>query len=240
MRFLKFISPAVILSVMLATPVSASTDTIELKFGHVGKPGSLFEASVNEFARRANAKLGNRAKVLTFGSSQLGKDKELLKKLKLGTVNFALPSSVMASVADEFGLFDMPYLVKDREHMSRIERKIVWPTLAPILEKKGYKILAIWENGFRNITNNKRPINTPKDLQGLKLRTPKSVWRVKMFKAYGANPSPLSFSEVFVALQTGTFDGQENPLAQIASGKFQEVQKYLSMTGHVYTPAYVT
>ncbi len=124
--------------------------------------------------------------------------------------------------------------------MARIEKEIVWPKLAPILEKKGYKVLAIWENGFRNITNNKRPINIPQDLQDLKLRTPKSVWRVKMFKAYGANPAPLSFSEVFVALQTGTFDGQENPLAQIASGKFQEVQKYLSMTGHVYTPAYVT
>ncbi len=238
MRFLKIISPAVLLSVMLATPVIA--EPMQLNFGHVGKPGSLFEASANEFAKRANAKLGNKAKVVVFGSSQLGKDKELLKKLKLGTVNFALPSSVMASVVDEFGLFDMPYLVKDREHMARIEKKIVWPTLAPIVEKKGYKILAIWENGFRNITNNKRPINTPKDLQGLKLRTPKSVWRVKMFKAYGANPSPLSFSEVFVALQTGTFDGQENPLAQIASGKFQEVQKYLSMSGHVYTPAYVT
>jgi tripartite ATP-independent transporter DctP family solute receptor len=238
MRFLKIISPAVLLSVMLATPVIA--EPMQLNFGHVGKPGSLFEASANEFAKRANAKLGNKAKVVVFGSSQLGKDKELLKKLKLGTVNFALPSSVMASVVDEFGLFDMPYLVKDREHMARIEKKIVWPTLAPIVEKKGYKILAIWENGFRNITNNTRPINTPKDLQGLKLRTPKSVWRVKMFKAYGANPSPLSFSEVFVALQTGTFDGQENPLAQIASGKFQEVQKYLSMTGHVYTPAYVT
>ena len=238
MRILKIIIPAFILSVIMATPGFA--DTIELKFGHVGKPGSLFEASVNEFAKRANAKLGNKAKVIAFGSSQLGKDKELLKKLKLGTIDFALPSSVMASVADEFGVFDMPYLVKDRDHMARIEKKIVWPTLAPVLEKKGYKILAIWENGFRNITNNKRPINTPKDLQDIKLRTPKSVWRVKMFKSYGANPSPLSFSEVFVALQTGTFDGQENPLAQIASGKFQEVQKYLSMTGHVYTPAYVT
>ena len=238
MRILKFISPAIVLSIILATPVFGAE--LELKFGHVGKPGSLFEASVNEFAKRANAKLEGKAKVIGFGSSQLGKDKELLKKLKLGTVNFSLPSSVMASVADELGVFDMPYLVKDREHMARIEKEIVWPTLVPILEKKGYKVIAIWENGFRNITNNTRPIDVPADLKGLKLRTPKSVWRVKMFKAYGANPSPLSFSEVFVALQTGTFDGQENPLAQIASGKFQEVQKYLSMTGHVYTPAYVT
>ena len=238
MKFLKTFCSAVVLGGLLAG--TASAETLELKFGHVGKPGSLFEASANEFAKRVNARLGDKAKVVVFGSSQLGKDKELMKKLKLGTVNFALPSSVMASVVDEFGLFDMPYLVKDREHMSRIEEKIVWPTLAPILEKKGYKILAVWENGFRNITNNVRPINTPEDLKDLKLRTPKSVWRVKMFKAYGANPTPLSFSEVFVALQTGTFDGQENPLAQIASGKFQEVQKYLSMSGHVYTPAYVT
>ena len=239
MKFFKFFSPAVLLGAILANPLYAA-DTMELKFGHVGAPGSLFEASANEFARIANERLGGKAKVVAFGSSQLGKDKELLKKLKLGTVDFALPSSVMSSVADEFGLFDMPYLVKDRAHMARIEKEIVWPTLAPIAEQKGYKILAVWENGFRNITNNVRPINVPADLQDLKLRTPKSVWRVKMFKAYGANPTPLSFSEVFVALQTGTFDGQENPLAQIASGKFQEVQKYLSMTGHVYTPAYVT
>jgi tripartite ATP-independent transporter DctP family solute receptor len=238
MKTLRIIIPALLLTLITGSSVFAAP--LELKFGHVGKPGSLFEASANEFAKRANAMLGDKAKVVVFGSSQLGKDKELLKKLKLGTINFALPSSVMASVADEFGLFDMPYLVKDRAHMARIEKEIVWPMLEPILEEKGYKILAVWENGFRNITNNKRPINKPEDLQGLKLRTPKSVWRVKMFKAYGANPSPLSFSEVFVALQTGTFDGQENPLAQIASGKFQEVQKYLSMTGHVYTPAYVT
>ena len=186
-------------TVLVASPAVAKI--VELKFGHVGKPGSLFEASVNEFAKRANAKLAGKAKVIGFGSSQLGKDKELLKKLKLGTVDFALPSSVMASVADEAGLFDMPYLVKDRAHMARIEKEIVWPTLVPILKKKGYKVIAIWENGFRNITNNTRPINVPADLQGLKLRTPKSVWRVKMFKAYGANPAPLSFSEVFVALK---------------------------------------
>ncbi len=235
--FYKIAGMAAVAAIM-STQVMAGE--LVLKFGHVGKPGSLFEASANEFAKRANAKLAGKARVEVFGSSQLGKDKELLKKLKLGTINFALPSSVMASQVDEFGMFDMPYLVKDRAHMARIEKEIVRPTLMPIAEAKGLKILALWENGFRHITNNKRPIDIPGDLAGIKLRTPKSVWRVKMFKAYGANPTPLSFSEVFVALQTGTFDGQENPFAQIASAKFQEVQKYLSLTGHVYTPAYVT
>ena len=90
--------------------------------------------------------------------------------------------------------------------------------MVPEAEKVGYHILGVWENGFRQITNNKRPIVKPEDLQGIKLRVPKGVWRVKMFKAYGANPTPLGFSEVFVALQTGAMDGQENPLAQIYSG----------------------
>jgi tripartite ATP-independent transporter DctP family solute receptor len=227
---------------LLATLFAAGSALaqMELKFGHVGNPGSLFQKSADEFATRANAKLGGKAKVVVFGSSQLGNDRELLQKLKLGTVDFALPSTVMSSEADVFGMFEMPYLVKDRDHMKRIEKEIFWSTLEPAVEKKGLKIIAVWENGYRHITNNKRPINVPKDLDGLKLRTPKGKWRVKMFQAYGANPSPLAFSEVFTALKTGVYDGQENPFAQIYSGKFYEVQKFLSLTGHVYTPAYVT
>ncbi len=212
---------------------------IEIRLGHVGEPGSLFQKSADEFAKRANAKLGDKAKVVVFGSSQLGGDKELLQKLKLGTVELAIPSTVMSSEVDLFGIFEMPYLVKDREHMKRIEKDVVWPGLAPEAEKKGLKVVAVWENGYRHITNNKRPINTPADLNGIKLRTPEGKWRVKMFQAYGANPSPMKFSEVFTALQTGVMDGQENPFTQIYSAKFQEVQKFLSLTGHVYTPAYL-
>ena len=226
------------LAAALAWTASAQAQT-ELKFGHVGEPGSLFELSAKEFAKRANEKLGDDYEVVTFGSSQLGTDEELLQKLLLGTADFALPSTVMSSVVPEFGMFEMPYLVKDREHMKRIEQEVVWPTLAPAAEAKGYKVLGVWENGFRHITNNVRPIVKPEDLQGIKLRTPSGEWRVKMFQAYGANPTPMSFSEVFTALQTGVVDGQENPFTQIYSARFHEVQKYLSLTGHVYTPAYV-
>ena len=209
-----------------------------LKFGHVGQPGSLFEYSANAFAECANTALGDNAQVQTFGASQLGKDAELLQKLKLGQVDFALPSSVMSSVSDEFGIFEMPYIIQDRDHMRRVQRAL-GGTFQDAANAKGYRILGYFENGFRNITNNTRPINVPADLEGIKLRTPKGAWRVKMFKLYGANPTPMAFSEVFTALQTGVIDGQENPYAQIASAKFQEVQKYLSRTGHVYTPAYV-
>ncbi len=226
-------------AVVLGFGTSSALAQIELRLGHVGEPGSLFQKSADEFAKRANAKLAGKATVVTFGSSQLGGDKELLQKLKLGTVDFAIPSTVMSSEVDLFGIFEMPYLVKDREHMKRIEKEVVWPALAPAAEKKGLTIVAVWENGYRHITNNKRPINVPADLAGIKLRTPEGKWRVKMFQAYGANPSPMKFSEVFTALQTGVMDGQENPFTQIYSAKFQEVQKYLSLTGHVYTPAYL-
>jgi tripartite ATP-independent transporter DctP family solute receptor len=237
MSFAKSLLAVIAATVLSATAAVAQT---EIKFGHVGEPGSLFDQSAQEFAKRANAKLGDKAKVVVYGSSQLGSDGEMMKKLKLGTFDLALPSTVMSSQVPAFGVFEMPYLVKDRVHMAKIRDQVVNPTLVPIAGKAGYHIIGIWENGFRQITNSKHPIKVPDDLKGIKLRVPGGTWRVKMFKAYGANPSPLAFSEVFVALQTGVMDGQENPLAQIYPARFYEVQKYLSMTGHVYTPAYVT
>ena len=212
---------------------------VEIKLGHVGEPGSIFQISADEYAKRVNAALAGKAKVVVFGSSQLGGDKEMLQKVKLGTLDMVVPSTVMSSEVDLFGIFEMPYLVKDRAHMGRIEKELFWPRLSPEAEKKGLKVLAVWENGFRHITNSKRPISTPADLKGIKLRVPEGKWRVKMFQAYGANPSPMKFSELFTALQTGVMDGQENPFTQIYSAKLQEVQKYLSLSGHVYTPAYL-
>ena len=232
-----FLASAAVILGMLVAPARAQTT--ELKFGHVGSPGSLFDVSAAEFAKRVKEKTGGKVVIQVYGSSQLGDDTELLQKVKLGTIDFALPSTVMSSVVPAYGLFEMPYLVKDREHMKRIDKEIVWPTLVPIAEKAGYQVLATWENGFRQITNNLRPINVPEELKGIKLRVPKGKWRLKMFQAYGASPSAMGLSEVFVALQTGVMDGEENPLTQIYTSKFQEVQKYLSMSDHVYTPAYV-
>jgi tripartite ATP-independent transporter DctP family solute receptor len=217
----------------------ALAQQVELKLGHVGEPGSLFQTSADEYAKRVNAKLAGKVKVVVYGSSQLGGDKEMVQKLKLGTIDMALPSTVMTSEVDQFGLFELPYIVKDRAHMARIEKDVFWPSLAPEAEKKGLKVLAVWENGYRHITNNKKPIKVPDDLKGIKLRVPEGKWRVKMFQEYGANPSPMKFSELFTALQTGVMDGQENPFTQIYSAKLHEVQKFLSLSGHVYTPAYL-
>ncbi len=230
--------------VLLAAGCSDSArqgdQVLELSFGHVGAPGSLFALSAEEFAARVNERLAGKAEVVVYGSSQLGGDDILLQKLRLGTVDLALPSSIMSSRIAEFGLFEMPYLVEDRDHMTRIEQEVVWPDLVPLAESQGYHIIALWENGYRHVTNNLRPIRAPDDLDGLKLRTPRGTWRVRLFQNFGANPVPMAFSEVLLALRTGVVDGQENPLAQIHASKLNEVQQFLSLTEHVYTPAFVT
>lgn len=232
----------IILSGAVALGISAGAGVAqeEIIFGISATPNSLQGQSAHEFARRANEKLGDKAVVKVFDSSQLGKDKDMLQKIKIGTMHITLPSSVMPEIAAEYAIFDLPFLVASRDHLARIDETFFKDVLVPAAEKEGYRPLAVWENGFRQITNNARPINTPADLEGLKIRTPNSSWRVAMFGEYGANPTPMSFSEVFVSLQTGVIDGQENPLTNIAGAKLQEVQKYLSLSGHVYSPAYPT
>ena len=212
----------------------------EIIFGISAEAGSLQALTGEEFTRRVNEKLAGKATVKFFASSQLGGDKELMQKLRLGSVHLSMPSSIMSTVSPEFALFDMPFLIKDRAHLSRIAPTVFWQMIAPATEKKGYRILGLWENGFRQITNNTRPIDKPDDLNGIKLRVPGGAWRVKMFKLWGANPTPMAFSEVFVGLQTGVIDGQENPYTNIYAAKFQEVQKFLSVTNHVYTPSFLT
>ena len=221
-----------------AFALPAMADTYIVAVGAASN--SLQGRSAAKFAEDLQAELGDAHTVEFYADGQLGDEKELMQKLRLGTVQFTLISSIMTNVAPEFALFDMPFLVQNRDHLKAINTEIVQTDLAPKAEEAGLKVLSTWENGFRQITNNTRPINTPADLEGLKIRTPSSEWRVAMFKEWGANPTPMSFSEVFVALQTGTMDGQENPLTNITGANFQEVQKYLSLTGHVYSPTYLT
>src|SRR3954463_13709781 len=137
---MKTLLVSLLVSGSLAVPRAVRAQTIELKLGHVGSPGSLFDVSSNEFARRVKEKTSGKVVVQVYGSSQLGDDTELLQKVKLGTVDMALPSTVMSSVVPAFGLFEMPYLVKDRAHMKRIDKEIVWPKLVPIAEKAGYQV----------------------------------------------------------------------------------------------------
>ncbi len=224
----------------LAAANAARADVIELKLGNTTPATGNQSISANEFARRVNKEMAGKVHVTVYDNSQLGNEREMLQKLKIGTLDFSQPSTIMSTVAPEFGLFDMPYLFKDRAHFQRFLAEVFWKDIAPKAEAKGYKVVAVYENGYRDITNNKRPIVTPDDLKGIKIRIPRGLWRQKMFEAYGASPAPLEFNELFVALQTGVMDGQENPLPNIWGGKLNEVQKYLSITNHVYTPSFLT
>ncbi|HWU38528.1 MAG TPA: TRAP transporter substrate-binding protein [Candidatus Acidoferrum sp.] len=210
-----------------------------IRLGDVGYPDSLIALQSDDYAKRVNEALKGRVEVKVFHASQLGTDEEMLKGIKVGVLEMFQPSTVMSTVDPKFGVFEMPYLFKDRDQVKRVaEDPQVKELLFSGLPEKGMRLLGMWENGFRVITNNVRPIVKPEDLKGIKLRVPGGVWRVKMFKVYGANPTPLAYSEVFAALQAGVMDGQENPFSQIYGGKFYEVQKYLSLTDHVYTPSY--
>jgi tripartite ATP-independent transporter DctP family solute receptor len=221
-------------------PIAAFAQPVTIRLGHVGFPGSLFAISTDEFAKRANAELKGKVEIKVFHSSQLGSDEQMMRGIKVGAPEMFLPSTVMSTADEKFGVFEMPYLIVSRAHMKKaVANKQIQTQLFGGLPAKGMRVLGVWENGFRHITNNVRPIVKPDDLKGIKLRVPGGVWRVKMFKAYGGNPSPMPLGEVYSALQSGVMDGQENPFPQIASAKFQEVQKFLSLSGHVYTPAYL-
>ncbi len=225
---------------LLAPGLVRAEEPKVIRLGHVGYPGSLFAITSDEYAKRVNEKLKGKYEVKVFHSSQLGSDEDMLKGIKVGVLEMFAPSTVMSTVDPKFGVFEMPYLFKDRDHVKRVfEDPQIKKALFDGLPAKGLRVLGVWENGFRVLTNNVRPVVKPEDLKGIKLRVPSGVWRVKMFRAYGANPTPLAYGEVFAALQAGVMDGQENPFPQIWGGKFQEVQKYLSLTNHVYTPAYL-
>ena len=213
---------------------------VTIRLGHVGFPGSIFDITANKFAADVNAALAGKVEVKVFHSSQLGSDEAMVKGIRVGAPEMVAPSTVMSTVDQRYGVFDMPYLIINRAHMKKVaEDKRIQKALFDPLPGRGMRVLGVWENGFRHITNNRRPIKYPGDLNDIKLRVPGGVWRVKMFQAYGAKPSPMPFSEVYSALQQGVMDAQENPFPQIWSAKFYEVQKYLTLTGHVYTPAYL-
>ena len=235
----RYIAVVVVILVTLWAQASRA-QSITIRLGHVGFPGSLFAITTDEYAKRANAALKGKAEIKVFHSSQLGSDEQMMRGIKVGAPEMFLPSTVMSTAEQKFGVFEMPYIIVSRTHMKKVaDSKPAQSALFEGLPAKGMRILGVWENGFRHITNNVRPIVKPDDLKGIKLRVPGGVWRVKMFKDYGANPSPMPLAEVYSALQSGVMDAQENPFPQIASAKFHEVQKFLSLSGHVYTPAYL-
>ncbi|BDG36235.1 TRAP transporter substrate-binding protein [Geobacillus sp. 44B] len=190
-----------------------------------------------KFKEIVEKKSGGKLKVQTYFSATLGDDLKMTEALQSGTQEITIPStSPLVGIVKEFGIFDFPFLFNTAEEADAILDGPIGKKLLEKLPEHRLIGLAYWENGFRNVTNSKHPINTIDDFKGLKLRTMQNQVHIDAFKKLGANPTPMAFSEVFTALESKTVDGQENPLATIKSNKYYEVQDYLSLTKHVYTP----
>nr|WP_067288958.1 TRAP transporter substrate-binding protein [Marinobacterium profundum] len=206
-----------------------------LRLSHNAAPGNPKAEASLRFAELVDAKTEGRIKVEVGGSAQYGDDAESLTNMRLGTMAFSANSQGTTSgVVPEFAALGLPFLFRNLEHAYQVVDGPVGDKLDELANGKGLVLLALWDNGIRHVSNNTRPISTPEDLAGIKLRTPPDPVTLDIFNSLGANPAPLAFSELYIALQQGVFDGQENPLMNIYSSKLHEVQKYISLTGHKY------
>lgn len=227
----------IIIAVAATLAMSASTGWAQtvLRLSHNAAPGNPKAEASLKFAELVEQKTKGRVKVEVGGSAQFGDDAESITNMRLGTLAFSANSQgTTSSVVPEFGLLGLPFLFRSLEHAYTVVDGPVGKKLGEYADKKGLVLLALWDNGIRQVSNSKRPIVKPEDLAGIKLRTPPDPMTLDIFKALGANPAPLAFSELYIALQQGVFDGQENPLMNIYSSKLYEVQKYISLTGHKY------
>jgi tripartite ATP-independent transporter DctP family solute receptor len=175
--------------------------------------------------------------VQTFHSGQLGDDRTMTEALQLGSQEVTIPSTApLANFVPEFSVFDFPFIFPNEQVADIVLDGPVGQKFLDKLESQELVGLAFWENGFRNVTNSKRAIKTVEDFKGLKLRTMENEVHLEAFRALGANPAPMAFTELFTAMQQGTVDGQENPFATIYLSKFYEAQSFFSNTNHVYSP----
>jgi tripartite ATP-independent transporter DctP family solute receptor len=209
-----------------------------LRVGHTLSDDSHYGVGLKKFAELVREKSKGTLDIQVLGNSKLGNERDLLEGVSLGTVDMALSSTgPLPSFSKKFMVFDLPFIVQDRAKIYPILDGKIGQDMLDSLGSKGIKGLVFFENGFRHMTNSKRPINKPEDMVGLKIRLMENPAHMETLKALGAIPSPIPFDELFTVLQQKTMDGQENPLLIIKTSRFFEVQKYLALTGHFYSPA---
>lgn len=208
---------------------------MKLKLGHPGALNHHYHQGALMFKDLVAEKSNGEMEVVVFPANQLGKQRQLVEGAQLGTVDMVLTSDVLLSSFEKsMGALNLPYIFKDIDHVGKVLDGEIGSYLSDKLSKKGLVVLGYWENGFRHVTNSRQPVTTPEDLKGQKIRTPSGFVFVDTFNGYGASATPMSFGELYSALQLKTVDGQENPVAHVLTQKFFEVQKYLSLTGHIH------
>jgi tripartite ATP-independent transporter DctP family solute receptor len=215
----------------------ASAKTV-LRVAHTIAPDSHYHQGLLHLGKLLEERTNGELVLEVYHSAQLGSERDMVEGVAMGTLEMTLISSApLANFTTKFMLFNLPFIVRDRE------KAYAWmdgPDGQAILDsllEQNIVGLGIWENGFRNLTNSKIAVEKPEDVDGLKIRLMENPIHVATFKTLGAYPVPMPFGEVFTALQQKTVDGQENPLIIIYTSKFAEVQQYVSLTGHFYAPA---
>ena len=227
------VSKIIALSCLVAS-VSFGAEFV-LKFSHVVSENTPKGQAAKFFEKRLEELSKGRIDVQVYPSSQLYKDKAVLKAIKLDSVQMACPSfSKFGKIVPQLALFDLPFLFRDMNHLHKVQDSEVGAKLKKMVEAKGFIALDFWDNHFKQLSSSKKALIKPSDAKGQKFRIMSSKVLEAQFKAVGANPQMMPFSEVYSALQQGVIDGQENTNSNIYTKKFHEVQKYLSITNHGY------
>ncbi|MBD0417041.1 TRAP transporter substrate-binding protein [Oryzicola mucosus] len=236
-QFINALLASVILASASALPAVAEIREQTIRFASAGSEGSPLVIGQRKFAEIVKEKSGGKIDVKVFPAGMLGGDMQSVSSLQGGLLQMsALNAGLMASLAPDFALLDIPFLFENTNEADAVMDGEVGKIFKMELEAKNLMVLAYWELGFRNLTNSRRAVEKVDDIEGLKIRVVQSPIYLEMFQALGANAVPMPFPEVYTALETGTVDGQENPAASILTAKLNEVQKYLTLTRHTYNP----
>lgn len=220
-------------------PSGKQESKTQLKIATMTPASHMYSQGAQKFADLIKERTNGRIEITVYPDGQLGKgERELLEALQQGTVDlYAGSTGPVGGFSPSMLIVDIPFLFRDYSHVDKVLDGPIGRQLLDDLEKANLKGLAFWENGFRNLTNSKKAVKVPEDAKGLKIRTMENKVHITAWKEVGVIPTPMAWAEVYGALQQKVVDGQENPVAVVHSSKFSEVQKYLSMTQHVYSPA---
>ncbi len=232
---------AIVASALALLPLHASAQgqPITLKYGHAGGETHTWQLWGEKFAELVGQRTQGRVKVEIYPGGQLGNERALTESVQLGTLDLAATGAALNQWVPEIAVTDLPFLFRSWEHTFAVLDGPIGRELATRMTGKGFRLVGVNVLGFRHMTNSKRPLNTAADARGLKLRVPEVAQWTLMTRALGATPVPITLTEVYLALQQGVADGQENPPSTIRAQKFFEVQKYLSLTGHMMSVTWI-
>lgn len=220
----------------LAAFSTSSLAAQSLRFGYETSQTDSQHIAAKKFNDLLQERTKGELKLKLFPDSTLGNAQAMISGVRGGTIDMEMSgSNNFAGLSPVMNLLDVPFLFRDTAHAHKTLDGKVGDDLKASLEGKGLKVLAYWENGWRDVTNSRAPVKTPADLKGLKIRTNNSPMNIAAFKVFGANPIPMPFAEVYTGLETRTIDAQEHPINVVWSAKFFEVQKFLSLTHHAYS-----